>query len=91
MKEMSNLLNEKLFAASNSQAALLSIKHHCLELEDECKIIAYETHPPYTIEEFEGQVAKHQKEVFLKSVRRFEKKIVEELVLSIQQSVEAYK
>jgi len=52
MKEMSNLLNEKLFAASNSQAALLNIKHHCLELEEECKIMTYETHPPYTIEEF---------------------------------------
>lgn len=30
MKEMSNLLNDKLFAASNSQMALLNIKRLCL-------------------------------------------------------------
>jgi len=36
-------------------------------------------------------VERHQKEVFVKAVRRFERKIVEELVQSIEKSVQAYK
>lgn len=91
MREMSNMLNERLFAAGNSQAALLAIRQDCLGLEEECKILSYESHQPYTLEEFKSEVHKYQTEDFLSAVSRFEQRITMELAKSIEQSLETYR
>jgi hypothetical protein len=59
------------------------IKQHCLDLEEECKMLSYNSHPPYSIEEFKSSIIRHQQDVFVKAVRGFENKIVEELIRSI--------
>jgi hypothetical protein len=91
MKEMSNMLNERLFAAGNSQQALLTIRQHCLGLEDECKMLNYDLHQPYTLEECRAEVHRYQNDEFLSAVSRFEQKITVELANSIEQSLEAYR
>jgi hypothetical protein len=46
-------------------------------------MLSYNSHPPYSIEEFKSSIIRHQQDVFVKAVRGFENKIVEELIRSI--------
>lgn len=54
-------------------------------------MLNYDSHQPYTLEEFKADVHKYQNEEFVNAVSRFEQKITAELAKSIEQSLETYR